>query len=383
MISDENFLLFSPLLHEVAMGRIETRHIAYPIRRLQWRDRFKFIHTSVKQIDLSGRRVLTNTGSFDFDDLVLALGSVADTSELSTTDGNVFTMKTLQDSMLIRNHIIRVFEQANTKNDPLKQRQLLTFIVTGAGYVGIQLVTELRDFIYKHLIKFYRAVNPDNIRVILIERESKIAAGLHTKLGAYTIKLLVNMGIEVKLRSQVTHVWKNRVEINGTEIVPAQTLIWVASRVANPRIAELDVSKDTIGRVLVNEYLKVPGVPGVYAIGDCAHFKDPKSGQPIPPKAHTAVRQAKVVAYNILADIRGRRKRTYRYSDNAEMVSLGTSKAVFRFHGLRLYGFPARLIWLAAYSLLITGMYNRIRIILDWVLSFIFGRDTTFIRLKK
>jgi len=134
---------------------------------------------------------------------------------------------------------------------------------------------------------------------------------------------------------------------------------------------------------LANEYLEVPGFPGVYAVGDCAHFEDPRSGQPIQPRAHIAVRQAKIAAHNILAEIRGRDKKAYRYADSGEIVSLGATTAVFRFRGLRLYGFLARLIWLAAYSLLVTGSYNRIRILTDWLLSFVFGRDTTFLKLKR
>ncbi|MFC2051433.1 hypothetical protein ACFLT4_01710 [Chloroflexota bacterium] len=129
--------------------------------------------------------------------------------------------------------------------------------------------------------------------------------------------------------------------------------------------------------------LEVPGFPGVYAVGDCAHFKDQKSGKPIPPRAHTGVRQARIAAHNILAEIRGRDKKPYHYSNPAEMVSLGATKAVFRFHGLRLYGFLARLVRIGAYSLLVTEAYNRIRIVMDWLLSSVFGRDTTFIKMEK
>ncbi len=386
MVSNENFFLFSPLLHEVAMGGIETRHVAYPIRRLHWRDRFNFVQASVEKIDLSSRRVTTTMGVLDFDYLVLALGSVAATPKFGSAGGetrNIFTLKSLRDSMLLRNHIIGVFERASLERDPQRQRQLLTFVISGAGYTGLQLVTELRDFIYRSLTRFYKTIDPDNIRIILIEVEPTIGAELHAKLGAYALKCLQHMGIEVRLRSWITRVWEDRVEINSREIVPTSTLIWVAGVVANPRIAELDMAKDSIGRVLVNEYLEVLGVPGVYAVGDCAHFEDPGSGQPIPPRAHTAVRQAKIAAHNILAEIRGRDKKPYRYSKPAEIVSLGTSKAMFRFHGLRLYGFLARLIWVGAYSLLVTGTYNRIRIIMDWLLSLIFGRDTTFIKLVK
>ncbi|MDI6763446.1 MAG: FAD-dependent oxidoreductase [Thermodesulfobacteriota bacterium] len=158
MVSDENFFLFSPLLHQVAMGGIETRHIAYPIRRLHWRDRFNFVHARVEKIDLQGREVLTTAGAFSFDYLVLALGSIPDVSRLTSPDAHLFTLKTLHDSMLIRNHVIGIFEQASAQKDPEKRRQLLSFVVAGAGYIGVQLVTELRDLIFRNLIKVYLTV---------------------------------------------------------------------------------------------------------------------------------------------------------------------------------------------------------------------------------
>jgi NADH dehydrogenase len=383
MVSNENFFLFSPLLHEVAMGRIETRHIAYPIRRLRWREKFNFVQASLERIDFDARKVITTKGTLDFNYLVLALGSVTDMSGLESVGENVFTLKTLHDSMLIRNHIVGVFEDAVSEPNVERQRQLLTFVVAGAGYTGVQLVTELRDFVYKHLVRFYKMVDPDNIRIILVETERKIMAELHTKLGAYAMRQLRQMGIEVRLRSRISRVWEDRVEINSGDRIPTSTLIWVAGVVANPRIAEMGIDKDGQGRILINEYLAVPGIPGVYAVGDCAHFVDPRSGRPIPPRAHTTVRQAKVAAHNILADIRRGNKKPYRYSQSGEIVSLGASKAVFRFHGLRLYGLPARLAWLGAYSLLAAGTYDRIRIIMDWLLSLVFGRDTTFLKLGK
>ncbi|MDP2729809.1 MAG: FAD-dependent oxidoreductase [Dehalococcoidales bacterium] len=385
MVSDENFFLFSPLLHEVAMGRIETRHIAYPIRRLHWRDRFNFVQASVRKIDLTQRRVLTTRGSFDFDYLVLALGSVTNTSELGRIGkgGNVFTLKTLHDSRLIRNHIIGLFEQASLEKRPERRRQMLTFVICGGGYTGVQLVTELRDFIYRNLLRFYRTIEASSIRIILLEAEAKIAAELHPKLGAYVMKHLKRTGIEVRLRSRATRIWRGGVEINHAESVPASTVIWVAGVVAHPLIAGLPVERDNIGRVMVNEYLEIPEVEGVYAVGDCAHFKNPRSGRPIPPRAHTAVRQARVVARNILANIRGRDKRLYHYTNSAEAVSLGSTDAAVRFYGLRLYGLLARLIWLLGYSYLVTGAPNRVRIVMDWLLSLVFGRDVTFIKLSR
>ena len=383
MISDENFFLFAPLLHEVAMGRIETRHIAYPIRRLHWRDRFRFLQGAVTKIDLDQRKVFTTAGTLEYDYLVLALGSVPDLSELAATGPAVFTLNNLHDSMRIRNHIIQVFEQALAENSQEKRNQLLTFVVSGGGYKGVQVVTELSDFIRNTMLKLYRPLKREDIRLILVESEHKVVAELDTKFGAYIMKQLANMRIEVKRSSRITGVWEDRVEINGCEHVQTSTLLWVSGVIANPQIAEIDVDKDSLGRVMVDAYLNVPKYPGVYAAGDCAHFKDPSSNRPIPPRAYTAVRQAETIARNILADIRGNEPKPYNCGRIPQMVSLGASRAVVRFRNLQLYGYPARLVWLVAYALLIAGWYNRIRVLMDWMLSSIFGRDTTFLRLTK
>jgi NADH dehydrogenase len=383
LVSDENYFLFTPLLHEVALGRIETRHIAYPIRSLHWKDRFKFVQASVEKIDLNARKVVTTAGTLDFDYLVMALGSTTDMKAISSDWKNVFTLKNLNDGMLIRNHIIQVFEQASAERDPERQRQLLTFMVSGAGYTGVQVVTGLRDLVCSSLPRFYKTINRNIIRVILVEISPKIVADLHTKLGAYVMDYLKGKGIEVRLNSRITRVSETGVEINNSENIPAGTVIWVSGVTVNPRIAELNVARDNIGRVLVNEYLEVPEASGVYAAGDCAYIKNPRSGRPIPPLAHTAVRQARIVANNVLADIRGLNRKPYRYSEPPDMVSLGTYKAVFRFRSLRLYGFLPRLILSLIYLFLITGTPNRVRIVIDWMLSLIFGRDTTFLRQIK
>lgn len=383
MVSNTNYFLFSPLLHEVSMGQIETRHISYPIRRLHWRDRFNFVRADVLNIDLDSHKVQTTIGTLDYDYLVLTLGSVTDTSALESRSNNVFFLKTLHDAMLLKNHVIQVFEQAATTKDTELQRQLLTFVIAGAGYTGVQLAAELQDFVHDHLLRFYRTLDPSLVRIVLLEIEPKIIASLHTKLGAYVMNYLRRTGIEVRLKSKVTKVWDNCLEVNNSEIVQTNTLVWMTGIVANPQIAALKVEKDNIGRVIVNDFLEIPDFPNVYAGGDCAHFVDPKNGRPIPPLAHNAVRQAKVIAYNVLADIRGTSKRKYRYSDAPQLVSLGVHKAVFRLNKIRLYGWPASIIWLAAYTFLVTGQYNQIRIVLDRLLSVIFGRDTTLIDLKK
>ncbi len=380
LVSDENFFLFSPLLHEVAAAGLEPRHIALPVRGLLRPDKFTFIQASVQKINLGDRTVLTTAGTLDFDYLVLALGSVRDMSGLRLEGGNVFTLKTLTDGIQIRNHIISVFEQASVERNSERQKQLLTFVVSGGGYIGVQLVTSLRDFIFKDLVKCYKTINRNNIRIILVEIAPKIVSPLHTKFRAYIMRNLQCSGIEVRLKSRVTHAYPDHVTIHGSEVVTTSTLIWVAGILSNPQIAQVNARMDNIGRVKVNEYLELLDFPNFYAVGDCAHFKDPKSGLPIPPKAHTGVRQAKIAAHNILADIQGREKRPYIYSNPFDIVPLGPSKGVFGFHSLRLYGLPARFFWMVGYAALIPRTYNRARILGDWLLSLIFGRDMTFVK---
>jgi NADH:ubiquinone reductase (H+-translocating) len=383
LISNENYFLFTPLLHEVALGRIETRDIAYPFRSLHWKDRFTFVQANVEKIDLNLRKVTTSAGTLDFDFLVMSLGSITDTSPVGPDWVNVFTLQNLDDAVRIRNHIISIFEQAVVEKNIERQRKLLTFVVAGAGYAGIQIVTGLKELVRSSLPRFYPAIESSNIRIILVEKSPKIVPELHARLGAYIMKYLRKVGIEVRLESRVTKVRENGVEINNDENIPSSTLIWVSDVAVNPQISELDVARDNVGRVIVNEFLEVPEVPGVYAVGDCAHIKNPVSGRPIPPLAHTAVRQAKIAARNILADIRGLNRRPYYYSKPLDLVSLGNYNAVFRFRKLRMYGFFPRLILAFLYVFLIAGTSNRIRMAIDWMLSIVFGRDMTIVRQNK
>ncbi|MDP2947910.1 MAG: FAD-dependent oxidoreductase [Chloroflexota bacterium] len=376
LVSRENFLLFAPLLHEVATGGIETRHIALPIRALRGRRRFRFVNAEVLSVDLEGKRLLTDRGAMAYDYLVLALGGVPDVSAA----GRALTLKTIYDSIYLRNHIIRLFEMADGQSHG--QEGLLTFVVVGGGPVGVQLVAEMRDFIVRHLVKRYLSVDRSLIRILLVCPDSRLLADMDSKLGDYSLALLRKKGIEVRLGSRVTRVGDREMEIDGREVIAAHTVVSVGGIVANSVVASLPVAKDDVGRVMVNRYLEVPGFPGVYAIGDNAHFAHPVTGQPLPPQAHIAVRQPGTVAHNIMADLRAGSKKPFVTPWMADMVALGSHSAALKILGFRLYGFLARVLWLGAYLSLLPHNYNRIRVAVDWFLSLFFGRDTTLLRLS-
>jgi len=384
LISNENFFLYTPMLHEVATGGIETRHIAYPIRKLLRKNRrFDFRLCHVRRVDLKNHRVFVNSGSLEYDYLVLALGSTTNMSSLPGKSENVFTLKNLLDGVQIRNHIIRMFENADCETDPKRKKQLLTFVVVGPGYTGVQLVADMRIFVMNYLLKKYPKIDPALVRVMLIGDKGHILSGRDRKLAEASAKMLGKLGVEIRLNTQITRLWEHGMELNHMEMEPTETVIWAAGIVANPVVGALEAEKDEIGRVKVDEYLRVPGYQGVYALGDNAHFEDPVTGSVLPPRAHYAVRQPKIIAANIMADIKGTSPKRYRYQDAAELVSLGPRNAAMNLYGIHLSGVIARFIWLAGYLAIMMGLYNRTRVLLDWILALIFDRDSTLLDVKR
>lgn len=381
LVSEENFFMFTPLLHEVATGGIETRHIAFPIRRLRGRHEFTFIQARVNSIDLTRRRVATSVGEIDYDRLVIALGSDTDVSGLPPGAKHVFKLRALWDGILLRNHVIKCFEQADAEPDPARQRQLLTFVVCGGGYIGVQYITALEDFIHRSLIKYYPRIRRDMVRIMLVQPSERLLTNLPSYESEYALRVLKKCGIEVRLNARVTASTDDGVMVND-EPVPTGTLVWVTGVVANHVVASLPVQTDSTGRVVVNEYFEVAGHPGVMVLGDCAHFVDPATGETALPRAHNALRQAWVAADSLAAEVISGPRRPYRNPFSGGLVSLGTRSAVINAYGLRLHGFIARVIWLAAYSSLLTSAYNRIRVVSDWLLTLFFGRDTSMLEAR-
>jgi NADH dehydrogenase len=394
LVSDENFFLYTPLLHEVATGGVETRHIAYPIRRLRGKRKFDFVQGEVLDIDLAKREVIfeqapwlhleeTASGVLHYDYLILALGGTTDTSQLPNLAENIFTLKNLRDGMVIRNHLIRMFELADTETDLKLQKQMLTFAVVGGGYTGIQLVAEIRSFIGRSLVKGYTNVDPAMVRVMLIEEKETILSGEEEELASVSLNILMRQGIEVHLNTPVTRAWDHAIELNHLGVESMETVIWTAGIVANPVVASLPVEKDEMGRVVVDQYQRIPGYSSVYALGDNARFTDSTTGTVVPPRAHYAVRQPKTAVSNIVRSIQDKPLKQYRYRPGVKLISLGPRTAAISIFGFHLSGFLIRIVWLIGYLGIMMGSYNRIRVVIDWFLALFFGRDSTLLSIKR
>lgn len=378
LVSKENFFLFTPLLHEAATGGVETRHIAIPIRRLRGYRRFAFRNAAVRSIDLESRGVRTSLGDVEYDSLVLALGSTTDMRDIQGQEDRVLRLKCLGDAIALRNHVIGCFERACVGDGDASS--LLTFVVVGGGITGVQLASALNDFCRRYLPRDYIRVPARQVRVLLVQDEPSVLPEMDGRFAAAARDALEAQGVEVLTGVRVTEVGERSLTTSDGIEVPTETIIWTPGIVANPVVSALQDERDEIGRVVVDDTLRVPGRSGVYALGDNAHLLDPATGLPLPATAHIAIRQPRTVAHNIWADMHGRQRRPYVYRHMGQLVSLGPRTALADLYGLRFTGLGPRVLWSLAYAGLMKGRYNQARVVTDWALGVLFGRDSTLLR---
>ncbi|MFQ5959923.1 MAG: NAD(P)/FAD-dependent oxidoreductase [Candidatus Methylomirabilales bacterium] len=376
LIDRHNFHLFTPMLHEITAGKIEPRHVVWPVRLLGRRWQLTFLERQIEAIDLEGGRIVTDRGAERYDLLVLALGSVTNFYGLEAPP-NLFDFKELRDAVRLRNHLIACFERAEQERDPMRRRPLLTFILAGGGCTGVELAAEIHDLIFTSLLRFYRQIDPAEIRILLLEATRRIIPCVGESLAELALEKLRQKRVEVRLETPVTELLSEGVVLSTGEKIRADTVIWTAGVRANPVIEALPVAKDHLGRVKVNTYLQLTDHPDVYALGDCVHFEDPATGHPLPPTAQVAVQQAKTVATNLARWVQGQPPRSFQYRHQGDLVSVGSRYAVAEIRGARFAGLFAWFLWRTVFLAKMIGIKNRIRVAVDWTIGLLFGRDTS------
>lgn len=376
LVSRYNYFLFIPMLHEAATGAVEPRHVAQPIRKAFRGRGLSFVKAGVKAIDLDGRRVETDNGSFDFDYLIVALGSDTNFFGLDASKPHVFELKDLGDARTLHHHILEMFEEACSQEDPAARRAYLTFVVAGAGPTGVELVAEIHDFVHHSVLKDYPALSLRDVEIGLVEMADRVLPGLDLPLSRVALAKLQAKRINLLLGTRISRITEAGLELNGEREVGTRTLVWTAGVKASPVLAALPVERDRMGRVVVNELLQVPGYPGVYVAGDSASCLDPATHMPFPPTAQVAVRQGDHAARNIAASIRGRQLSPFKHVSWAGLVSLGANAAIVDFSGFRIYGRLASFMWRLVYLAKLPGRQNKVLVALDWLLSLFFERNT-------
>ncbi|MBC8132544.1 MAG: NAD(P)/FAD-dependent oxidoreductase [Deltaproteobacteria bacterium] len=371
LIDRSNHHLFQPLLYQVAMAGLTPGEIAVPIRSvLRHQENARVLLAEVTQVDLEARRVhMREASPIEYDFLVLAPGAV--NSYFGHDDWPRFApgLKDLDDAIEIRRRVLLAFEAAERETDPLVQRGHLTFVVIGGGPTGVELagaIAELATFV---LSRDFRAIHPDQTRVLLIEGGERVLSSFAPETSASAEATLRKMGIEVRTGVRVTEIDEKGVCL-GTERIESSTVLWAAGVRASPLLATLGLETDRGGHLRVESDCSVAGHPEVFCVGDAATFVPEGASTSLPGISPVAMQQGRFVARAIAGAIEGRARESFRYVDKGSMATIGRSRAVAEIGRLRLSGFLAWLAWLSVHIFYLIDFRNRLLVLIDWAWSY-------------
>ena len=388
LVSDTNALLFTPMLAEVAGSSLEPSHISTPLRTSLRRT--EFIRARVGEIDLEGRRVILDTDQgpsesaprrdIPYDQLILALGSVSNYLGLANIEKLAFNFKSLLDAIRIRNHVIEMFERADREPASAVRRALLTFVIAGGGFAGVELAGALNDFAHG-ILADYPNLTPEDLSVVLVHSHDRILPELSESLARYAQQRMEARGVTFRLNTRLADANRGVVILRDGEIC-ARTLVWTAGTAPNPLLKSLPFEKDKRGALVVENTLELPGHPGVWALGDCAAVGDARSGKPCPPTAQFALREAEVLAKNVRAELQGRSLQSFHFDSLGALCVVGHQTAcaelaipLVRNKSVRFSGLFAWIMWRGIYLSKLPGLERKIRVLVDWTIELFFPRD--------
>jgi NADH dehydrogenase len=377
LINRENFILFTPMLHEVASGDLYPGDIVNPIRRIL--RHVKFIQAEVQAIDLSARRVRCLGGiarlvlEFEFDHLLLALGSETNFFGLPGVSEWAVTMKSMFDAAMLRNRVLALLEEATLQSDSAARRRSLTFVTAGGGFAGTETTGAINDFV-REIVRYYPDLSEELVRVVVVHPGAFLLPELGEELGNYAERKLRERKVEVIKGARVASYDGSLVTMTDGNTIPASTLIWTAGVKPSPVIAPLPCEKER-GRLLVSEYLAVTGVPGLWAAGDCAAVPVFNTEKFHPPTAQHGLREGLVAAKNIAAVILDRPLKPFTFTTLGQLATIGRRKGVAMVFGIKFSGFIAWVLWRTVYLMKLPRLPKKLRVMVAWTLDLLFARD--------
>jgi NADH:ubiquinone reductase (H+-translocating) len=376
LVSRDNFFLFTPMLHEVAASDLDLTTIVNPVRKVL--RHVHFFVGRIEKIDLEKKNVIVSHGfdrhehSLSFDFLIVGLGSVTNFHGISGLGQSALEMKTLGDAIRLRNHIIAHLEEAESECCKVKE-PLLTFVVAGGGFAGVETAAAINDFA-RRALHSYPHLTEQRLRVVLVHHGPAILPELEDRLSTYARKKLASRGVEILLNTNIEGFSGKVVRLADGMTIPTNTLIWTAGTSPNPLLESIPCVK-AHGRLLVTESLDLPDWPGVWALGDCAAVPNPHTGKFHPPTAQHALRQAKIVAHNVMAAVRGKEKKRFNFSTIAQLAATGQRSGVANILGVNFSGFLAWWLWRTIYLSKLPRFEKKLRVAFDWTLDLIFSKD--------
>lgn len=386
LITAENYFVFQPLLPEVGAGSITPGHAVSPLRFL-----LKGVSVRkavVDSVDFDRRMVVVFQGiqrrptEVPYDHLVIALGQGVDLSRMPGLEEHALKMKTLEDARRLREHVIEQLEHAQVSRLPDTKRGALTFTVVGGGFSGVETVGEMKELIDRSL-PFYPGIAPSEVRVLLVEYAPRILNEMPERLARYATRHLQGHGIELKLNTGIASATGTQLVTGTGEVIDTRTIVATIGNAPLPVVLRMGLPTDK-GRIVVDRTLRVQGHANVWALGDCAliPLKDGASERAdfAPPTAQFAVREAKRIAGNLAAAIRGKPAQPFSYRSRGALASLGAHRGVAEVFGVQLTGLAAWLLWRSYYLALLPGMGTRIKVMMNWTMDWLGARSVVQIR---
>lgn len=378
VIDRNNYHTFLPLLYQVAAAELQPEQIAYPVRGIFRRTpNVDFIMAEVRGIDFAGRRLRTDGFEVPYDYLVLAMGSVTAFFGVDGAAEHAFRLKTLEQGIALRNHIMRCFERAAFEPDPVRRQRLLTFAIVGGGSTGVEYGGALAELIRGPIQKDFRAGRSGEARVVLIETRENVLPGYPEKLRRYARDRLRAIGVELRLEARVKKVCPDRLLLAGGTILPTQTVLWTAGVRGHSAYASWGLPVSSQGRIRIEPTLQLREHPEVLVIGDLSFIE---GDEHLPLIAPVAVQQGRRAARNIMALAAGEPPSPFVYRDRGSMVTIGRGAAVVRLGRASFSGVVAWLLWLVVHLINLIGFRNRLIVLIHWSFNyFLFERAVRLI----
>ena len=386
IVSRDNFFLSQPMLAEVVSGSIEPPHIVSPIRRLC--PQCDFHQAEIEEVDLDRRQVVIrypdqpNFRYIPFDHLVIAVGSSTDLSRIPGMAAHSFSFKTLGDAIALRSHLIGMLEKADVEEDPERKDRLLTFVVAGGGYTGVEVAAEINAFV-REATRSYRHVDPAKARVLLLQGASRILPELDEGPAAFSHRVLERRGIEIRLNTRVAGATAEGVVLDDGSGIPARTLVAAIGAAGNRLLDKLPCPRDPRERLIVDSSLAVVGYSGLWSVGDCAAIPDTVKDGTCPPTAQYAIREARHLAKNILAAVKGSPVRPFSYKSLGVFVPLGRFSGAAQIMGVNVSGLLAWWLYRTYYLFQLPRLKRKIQVLIDWNLELLFRRDIVYLDITR
>jgi NADH:ubiquinone reductase (H+-translocating) len=372
VLDRHNYHLFQPLLYQVAIAGLVPSQIAYPLRTIFRRQKnVSFQMEEVSSIDFNSRYIKANGSVIAYDYLILAVGGQTNFFGMHTVENNAFQLKSIENAIRTRNHLLKMLEEASREVDVERRRALLTFVVVGGGPTGVETAGALAELIIHVMAKDYPYMDLHDVCVLLLEAAPSVMMTYPEELRKATNKLLRSKNVEIRANTRLIDYNGRQVTLGDGTHINTYTLIWTAGVRSAEITDRLGVQQAAGRRVRVETTLQLPQHPEVFVIGDAAYVED-EHGQPLPMLATVAQQQANAAAHNLRRILKGQQPKPFHYKDPGLLATIGRNAAVARIWGLSFSGFIAWVIWVVLHIYRLIGFRNRLLVMINWAWDYVF-----------